>query len=183
MPSSSFSQSSLSFCEVVRSEAGSLRIGAAKCPAPKRESCGASAVASLWKVRSVSMCARRCERPPFSSANLSSAPDLMRHSNDLRFRFLERTRARKSERSLKGPCDSRSVMIASAIPVPKFLMVVSPNRMVSFFYPATVKSLPLSFTSGGRTGILSRSHSATKVAIASVSPESAVSTAAMYSTG
>jgi hypothetical protein len=47
----------------------------------------------------------------------------------------------------------------------------------------TVKSVPLSLISGGSTGMPRRSHSATNIEIDSVSPASAVRTAAIYSTG
>src|SRR3989344_4118043 len=80
----------------------------------------------------------------------SSAPHLIKDSSDFRFKFFDPTRERKSESVVKGPCASRSAIIASEIPSPKFFMDDKPNRMASFSAPTTVKSLPLSFASGGR---------------------------------
>ena len=181
MPSNSFSHASFSESDI-GFPSGRVRGGGA-ISAPKSESCGATAVASRWKASRVSIFSRRV--PRLCSAGLieSSAPHLMSDSSDFRFRFLEPTRERNSEREANGPFAFRSEIIASEIPSPKFLIDDNPNLIASLFSPTTVKTEPLSFTSGGRTGIPMRFASATKTAIDSVSPESAVRTAVRYSTG
>jgi len=71
-------------------------------------------------------------------------------------------------------------MIDSIALAPTFLIASSPKRMAS---PSTVKWRPLRMTSGGRTSMPSRRHSATAMATFSVLSRKAVSTLAMYSTG
>ena len=73
--------------------------------------------------------------------------------------------------------------MSPAIPLPKFFIELSPKRIESGVPTITVKSPKLSLTSGGNTGMPMRLPSATITPTVSTSPDSAVSTAAMYSTG
>ena len=70
-------------------------------------------------------------------------------------------------------------MIEWIAPSPTFLIASSPKRMAS---PSTVKWSPLAWTSGGRTSMSSRRHSAIAAATLSVESRNAVSTEVMYST-
>ncbi len=149
-------------------------------PRPKSESWALSALATCSRLNASmrSTLASKCPR----SSMASKAPTIMRASSDflLRLRFF--IRVRKSCREAKRPLVLRSSIIASLIPSPKFLIVVSPKRMVCL--PGTTeKSANDSLISGGNTSIPIRSHSWMDSEILSTSPESAVSTADMYSTG
>ena len=79
-------------------------------------------------------------------------------------------------------------MMESATPAPKFFIEYNPKRILpsedaSSVAGRTVKSPKLSLTSGASTGMPMRLHSFTISAVFSMSPASAESTAAMYSTG
>ena len=121
-----FSHASLSMSETSL-PAGSDSFGDV-ANAPKRESCGAVAVASRWKASMVSICSSNVPRAPSES----SAPHLMSDSSDLRFRFFDPTRERNPDSVLNGPFVFRSKIIASEMPSPKFLMDDKPKRTESF---------------------------------------------------
>ena len=70
-------------------------------------------------------------------------------------------------------------MIDSIAPWPTFFTASSPNRIAS---PSTVNSRWLAWTSGGRTSIPSRRHSAIAAATFSSLSRKAVRTLVMYST-
>ena len=70
-------------------------------------------------------------------------------------------------------------MIDSIAPWPTFLTASSPNRIAS---PSTVNSTPERWTSGGRTSMPIRRHSAIAAATFSALSRNAVSTEVMYST-
>ena len=82
----------------------------------------------------------------------------------------------KSVSERNGPPSSRAAMIDSIAPWPTFLTASRPNRMAS---PSTVNSRWLRWTSGGRTSIAIRRHSATAAATFSSFERKAVSTAVM----
>ena len=97
------------------------------------------------------------------------------------------TRSKKSVIEANGPCMRRSSMMAFAMSLPKFLMVKRPKRMMPspgvFELFTTVKSAWLAFISGGWTVMPIFTASLMISAIFSVSPDSAVRMAQMYSTG
>ena len=70
-------------------------------------------------------------------------------------------------------------MIDSIAPWPTFLTARSPNRVA---WPSTVNSTPELWTSGGRTSMPIRRHSAIAAATFSSFDRKAVSTLVMYST-
>ena len=70
-------------------------------------------------------------------------------------------------------------MIDSIAPSPTFLTASRPNRIAS---PSTVNPSPERWTSGGRTSIPRRRHSATAAATFSAVSRNADSTDVMYST-
>ena len=82
----------------------------------------------------------------------------------------------KSVSERNGPPSSRAAMIDSIAPWPTFLTASSPNRIAS---PSTVNSRWLRWTSGGRTSIPIRRHSATAAATFSSFERKAVRTAVM----
>src|SRR3990167_9733964 len=119
------------------------------------------------------------------SSNESRAPHLIKDSSALRFKFFDPTRERKSASEEYAPRAFLSSKIACATPSPKFLIEESPKRIAPKAVlslgrsssedglATTVNTVPLSFTSGGKTGILMRLHSVTKSAICAVSAAAA----------
>ena len=89
------------------------------------------------------------------------------------------TRSQKSRRDWNSPPSSRAAMIDSIALWPTFLTASRPNRIAG---PSTVNSTPERWTSGGRTSIPIRRHSAIAAATFSSFDRKAVRTAVMYST-
>ena len=88
-------------------------------------------------------------------------------------------RVQKSASERNWPSVVRAATIDSIAPWPTFLIASRPKRIAS---PSTVKSSPLRCTSGGRTSMPRRRHSAIAAATLSVESRIAVSTLVMYST-
>ena len=109
----------------------------------------------------------------------SSAPTLISASSTLRLHRRRSIRVQKSVSERNGPPSSRAAMIDSMAPWPTFLTASRPKRIAS---PSTVNSRWLGRTSGGRTSMPIRRHSATAAATFSSFERNAVSTAVMYST-
>ena len=114
------------------------------------------------------------------SPRLSIAPDLIRLSTARRLSSLPLMRRQNSSRPWKGPFCSRSVTSRAMNLAPMFLMAVRPKRMLA---PATVKSAPDSFTSGGSTLMPSSRHSPMYSATLVEESSTLVSRADMYSRG
>ena len=99
------------------------------------------------------------------------------------------TRRHRSSSERNGPGSSppsRTEVIASIAPSPTFLTAARPKRMASGAPEAsvsTVKSACEACTSGARTAIPSRRHSATTAATFSARSRKPFSTAVMNSTG
>ena len=85
----------------------------------------------------------------------------------------------KSVSERKSPPSSRASMIDWIAPSPTFLTASSPNRIAS---SSTVNPRRERWTSGVRTSIPSRRHSAMAAATFSALSRNAVSTEVMYST-
>ena len=111
--------------------------------------------------------------------NESNAPHLMRLSSTRLLVTVLCTRVQKSYRSVNGP-SSRAASMTSIAFEPTPLTAPSPKRIVC---PRTVNPSPLSFTSGGRTGMSCRRHSAMFLYVLLVSPISRLVSAAMNSCG
>ena len=108
-----------------------------------------------------------------------SAPTLMSDSSTLRFARRTSTREHRSVRLRNSPSASRESMIDWMAPSPTFFTARSPKRMAS---PSTVKPRWLLWTSGVRTSIPRRRHSAIAAATLSALSRNADSTEVMYST-
>ena len=85
-------------------------------------------------------------------------------------------RVQKSVSERNSPPSWRAAMIDSIAPWPTFLTASRPKRTAS---PSTVNSRWLAWTSGGRTSMPMRRHSATAAATFSSFARNAVSTAVM----
>ncbi len=120
------------------------------------------------------------------------APALMSDSTTRLLTVRRSTRRQRSSRLVNGPAasevserPSRAATIASIAPSPTFLMAARPKRMaeVPSASSSTVKSAAEACTSGGRTSIPRRRHSATTAATFSARSRKPLSTAVMNSTG
>ena len=107
----------------------------------------------------------------------SNAPHFMRLSTTFLLALLKSTRAAKSSNEENFPVALASI-IASIAAAPTFLTAASPNLIVS---PATVKSIELSFKSGGSIFMPESLHSPMYFMTLSVSPMFIVRSALMNS--
>src|SRR3989344_249574 len=104
----------------------------------------------------------------------------MSASRDFLFKFLFLMRDRKSGKSLNLPFAFLSAVMALEISCPKFLIVVSPKRILYDAGGMTLNCEKLSLIAGGKTSTPMRLHSLTIIPTVSTSPDSAVSTADIY---
>ena len=121
------------------------------------------------------------------------APALTSDSKTRLLTLRRSTRRARSSSEANGPATSeasprpsRAATIDSIAPSPTFLMAARPKRIASGAPDAsasTVKSACEACTSGGRTAIPSRRHSATTAATFSARSRKPLRTAVMNSTG
>ena len=137
--------------------AGSGRVSDAASAAPRSN----SDVWPLIRSRCVACAARTASSRPSRICcgwpNALSAPTLASASSTLRLHRRRSIRVQKSVSDVNGPPSSRAAMIDSMALSPTFLTASRPNRIAS---PSTVNSSWLEWTSGGRTSMPSRRHSA-----------------------
>ena len=119
-------------------------------------------------------------RPRRACPSESNAPALISDSITRLLHTLTGTLRKKSAKLVNASLAVRAATIASTTLVPTFRTAARPNRMSP---PTGVKVAAEALTSGGSTVIPIRRHSFRYSALLSLSPDTDVSSPAMYSAG